>query len=128
MAPVTGLILAVVVEAMVGQYSGGVMPLANLQLFQGNPHPSNMRLDSLARIVWTCAISGTLALVSASGRRRHRELAGAAHAGLASLIVVQAFWAADVQINGQQALMARADKSLVPTERPIDDFRMAPRK
>jgi hypothetical protein len=131
---IAGLILAVGVEAMVGQNSGGVMPLASLQLFQ-DPHESNMRLDSVARIVWTCAISGTLALVIALGRRRYRELAGAAHAALGSLIVVQAFLAADVQVNGPQArnsdkpfyrgdmYMAGADEFLLPTERQIDDLR-----
>jgi hypothetical protein len=129
-----GLILAAVVEMMVGQYTG-VMPLASLQLFQDNPHNLNMRLDSLARIAWTFAISGTLVLVIALGRRRHRELAGAAHAALGSLIIAQAFWAAEVQVNGPQArnpdkpfylgdmYMAGADEFLVPTERQIADLR-----
>jgi hypothetical protein len=129
-----GLVLAAVVDMMVGQYSG-VMPLASLQLFQDNPHNLNLRLDSLARIAWTCAISGVLALVIALGRRRHRELAGAAHAALGGLIIAQAFWAADVQVNGPLArnsdkpfyrgdmYMAGADEFLVPTERQIADLR-----
>jgi hypothetical protein len=89
----------------------------------------------LARIAWTCAISGVLALVIALGRRRHRELAGAAHAALGGLIIAQAFWAADVQVNGPLArnsdkpfyrgdmYMAGADEFLVPTERQIADLR-----
>ncbi|MFL6824314.1 MAG: hypothetical protein ACJ8FA_17265, partial [Xanthobacteraceae bacterium] len=108
-------------------YSGAT-PLANL--------PINVRLDSVARIAWTCAISGILALVIALRRREHRELAGAAHAALGSLIVVQAFWAADVQINGSQArnpdkpfyygdmYMAGPDEFLLPTARQIEDLRM----
>jgi hypothetical protein len=124
---VAGLILAVVVELMVGQHSGAI-PLANL--------PINVRLDSAARIAWTCAISGMLALVIALGRKRHRELAGAAHAALGSFIVVQAFWAADVQVNGPQArnpdkpfyygdmYMAGPNELLLPTGRQIDDLRM----
>jgi hypothetical protein len=124
---VAGLLLAVAVETMAGQYSGAT-PLANL--------PINVRLDSVARIAWTCAISGMLALVIALGRRQHRELAGAAHAALGSLIIVQAFWAADVQVNGPQArnpdkpfyygdmYMAGPDEFLLPTARQIEDLRM----
>jgi hypothetical protein len=124
-----GLILAASVEMMVG-HDSGVMPLASLRLFH-DPHASNMRLDSVARIAWTCAISGVLAL---AGKRR-RELAGVAHAALGSLIVAQAFWAADVQVNGPQArnpdkpfylgdmYMAKADEFLVPSQRQIDDLR-----
>jgi hypothetical protein len=124
---VAGLLLAVAVETMAGQYSGAT-PLANL--------PINVRLDSVARIAWTCAISGILALVIALGRREHRELAGAAHAALGSLIVVQAFWAADVQVNGPQPrnpdkpfyygdmYMARPHEFLLPTARQIEDLRM----
>jgi hypothetical protein len=130
-----GVILAAVVEMMIRQYSG-VIPLASLRLFQENPHNLNVRLDSLARIAWTCAISGMLALVIALGRRRHRELAGAAHAALGSLIIAQAFWAADVQVNGPQTrnpakpfyygdmYMAEMDEFLLPTARQIDDLRM----
>jgi hypothetical protein len=124
---VAGLLLAVAVETMAGQYSGA-MPLANL--------PINVRMDSVARIAWTGAISGMLALVIALGRKEHRELAGAAHAALGSLIVVQAFWAADVQVNGPQArnpdkpfyygdmYMAGPDEFLLPTARQIEDLRM----
>jgi hypothetical protein len=124
---VAGLLLAVAVGTMAGQYSGAT-PLANL--------PINVRLDSVARIAWTCAISGMLALVIALGRRKHRELAGAAHAALGSLIVVQAFWAADVQVNGPQPrnpdkpfyygdmYMAGPDEFLLPTARQIEDLRM----
>jgi hypothetical protein len=129
-----GLVLAAVVEMMTRQYSG-VIPLASLQLFQENPHKLNMRLDSLVRIAFTCAISGMLALVIALGRRRHRELAGAAHAALGSLIIAQAFWAVEVQVNGPLArnpdkpfyrgdmYMAGTDEFLVPTERQIADLR-----
>jgi hypothetical protein len=129
-----GVMLAAVVEMTIRQYSG-VIPLASLRLFQENPHNLNMRLDSLVRIAGTCAISGMLALIIVFGRRRHRELAGAAHAALGSLIVAQAFWAADIQVNGPQArnpdkpfylgdmYMAKADEFLVPSQRQIDDLR-----
>jgi hypothetical protein len=122
------------VEMTIRQYSGDI-PLASLRLFQENPHNLNMRLDSLVRIAGTCAISGMLALIIVFGRRRHRELAGAAHAALGSLIVAQAFWAADIQVNGPQArnpdkpfylgdmYMAKADEFLVPSQRQIDDLR-----
>jgi hypothetical protein len=131
---IAGLILAIAVDTMAGR-SSGVMPLASVQLFQENPHALNMRLDSIARIAWTGGTSATLALVIALGRRRHRELAGAAHATLGSLIIVQAFLAADVQVNGPQArnpdkpfylgdmYMAGPDEFLLPTERQIDDLR-----
>jgi hypothetical protein len=124
---VAGLLLAAAVGTMAGQYSGAT-PLANL--------PINVRLDSVARIAWTGAISGMLALVIALGRREHRELAGTAHAALGSLIVVQAFWAADVQVNGPQArnpekpfyygdmYMAGSDEFLLPTARQIEELRM----
>jgi hypothetical protein len=97
--------------------------------------PINMRLAALARIASTCAISGMLILVIALARRKQRELAGAAHAALGSLIVVQAFCAADIQVNGPLArnpdkpfyygdmYMARADEFLLPTERQINELR-----
>jgi hypothetical protein len=128
-----GLMLAAVVEWTVRQYSG-VIPLASLHLFQENPHNLNMRLDSLVRIASTCAISGMLALIIALGRRRHRELAGAAHAALGSLIIAQAFWAAEVQVNGPLArnpdkpfylgdmYMAGANEFLLPTKRQIEEL------
>src|SRR4029453_18744336 len=78
---VWGVILAVLVEMIVAQYCGAI-PLANLSI--------NMRLDSAARIAWTCAVSGMIALVIAVGRWQHRELAGAAHAALGSFIIAQA--------------------------------------
>jgi hypothetical protein len=110
-----------------GDYGAATMPLASLAI--------NVRLDSLARIAWTCAISGMLVLIIALGRRRHRELAGAAHAALGTLIVAQAFWAADIQVNGPQTrnpdkpfyyndmYMARLDEFLLPSARQVEQLR-----
>jgi hypothetical protein len=124
---VWGVILAVLVEMIVAQYCGAI-PLANLSI--------NMRLDSAARIAWTCAVSGMIALVIAVGRWQHRELAGAAHAALGSFIIAQAYSAADLQVNGSQTrnrnqpfyhsdmYMAGSDEFLIPTRQQINDLRM----
>jgi hypothetical protein len=130
-----GLILGLVVEMMARQYSG-VISLANVQLFQQIPGVIDMRMDSLVRVAWTCAISGMLALVIALGPRHHRQLATLAHAALGSLIIVQAFWAADLQVNGPQTrnrgkpfflgdmYMAGPSEFLIPTRRQMDDLGM----
>lgn len=91
------VIVAVAIELFAARFDLAT-PLADFGLFDSTSDIS-MRDDALARI----AVTGVALLIFAVAMTRPR-IAASAHAAIAGLIVVQAFIAADLQINGPQAV------------------------
>ncbi|MBM3778917.1 MAG: YfhO family protein [Acidimicrobiia bacterium] len=130
---VAGVVAAVVVEVAAGSVPGGV-PLARVGLFAEVSGRMTLRAESLARVAGTCAAGALLLCLVVVQRARRPPLAGAAHAALGSLILVQAFLAADGQVNARPGrmpatpfylgdmYMAARHEFRLPTPRQIDEL------